>query len=781
MSHSVLTHGKSTDKEANAMASNEVEILDPETAVESQNKVAEASDVNRRHFLTALGLAGAAAGAALMTSSKSAEAQQPSNPNGYAQADVLNLLLNVKYLKATLYSYITQGTDLPGSSYVTLGTGGVYNAPAKITFSSQQITDLFNEMYYDELNQLITLRSLLGAAVAPRNTINLLGTGPSGSAPSSATTTLTQSQAIALSRLLEDLSVTAFTNAAIYLTGNNLDYAMQAMATDAFHSGAVRLLAIQNNVPYQSTQYNSVATSSTAQSAVTVSGSTTTGSNVIYSILGTNVPTAGQVLTGIGIPPGAGAVITSITNTASKTPTGITTSGSSVITGVSSVSGLLVGQPITGTNIPANAYISAIGTNTLTISVNGATVNASGSSTVAPTGIVTAGSTTITGVSSVSGVIVGQAITGTGIPTGTTVTATTSSPATITISNPVTASSVIVTTGTVTAGSNLITGVSSTNGLVTAQTINGPGIPAGTTISALTPTSITLSQNATATSPAATVQFTGITTSKSTTITAVSSTAGLSVGQLIAGANIPNGATITAIGSNTITISAAATATSTISPSGTTTAGSNVITGVTSVTGLIVGNAISGTGIPSTATITAIGTNTITISANATSTASAPEVLTSPSPEALFGGGETLTIATTETLTTPTTETLTVGQSQIVLAGNATATGINTFYVVLTDPDDVEPGDPGSAATSAAGPVAVAGTSPAIYEGFFNTAGAGTNSATNTPAGFAFARTFQQVLAVLYGYNSSNSTIATQNYEGGFYPYGVSGNIVSVT
>jgi len=60
--------------------------------------------VNRRSFIAASGVAGAAAGAALVSSPK-ALAQQPSNPNGYAQVDVLNLMLNIKYLKATLYSY----------------------------------------------------------------------------------------------------------------------------------------------------------------------------------------------------------------------------------------------------------------------------------------------------------------------------------------------------------------------------------------------------------------------------------------------------------------------------------------------------------------------------------------------------------------------------------------------------------------------------------------------------------------------------------------------------
>jgi len=82
----------------------------------------------------------------------------------------------------------------------------------------------------------------------------------------------------------------------------------------------------------------------------------------------------------------------------------------------------------------------------------------------------------------------------------------------------------------------------------------------------------------------------------------------------------------------------------------------------------------------------------------------------------------------------------------------------------------VEPYDPGTAALASNGPAALAGTSPSVYAGFFDTAGASTSSTTN-PAGATFARTFSQVLAVLYG------STASQTYQGGFFPNGVSGSI----
>jgi Ferritin-like domain len=779
MTQSVPTYRKTTDKEANAMASNDVEILDPAAPVEKSTT--SGFELDRRHFIAALGVAGAAAGTALISAHK-ALAQQPL-PNGYNQVDVINLMLQVKYLKATLYSYITQGTDLPGASQVTVGTGAVYNAPAKITTFTAQIADLFNEMYYDELNQLIALRAIQGVTVAPRQTINLIGTGPSGGITSTnppATTTLTPAQAIALARMLEDLSTSAFTTAAIYLTGPRLALAMQALASDGAHAGAIRLLAIQNNVQFQGTQFASVTTSNTAQSAVTFSGQLITGNSVIFATLPTNVPLVGSMATGIGIPPGAGAVITAVAAAPNAALTAITGKTSPTLTLVSSVTGLQVNQPITGTFIPAGTYITAVGTNTLTLSANATTA-----SVVAPTGFVTNLSPTITGVSSTTGLIIGQPITGTGIPTTPTATTimgfTTAAPLTITMSANATVTSLLSLTGAVVSGSDTIKNLSTINGLVIGQPITGAGIPTSpaTTIIGVGSSSLQMSVPATASSVAS-VSFTGIVTSGSKNVTLVSSVAGLVSGQQIGGAGIPAGTTMTTItgSTGTIVMSANATATSSVPITANVTLNSNIVSGLGSVAGITLNQTITGTGIPASTTVTQIGTNTITISNNATLTnVGGPYNATSP--ETIFAGGQLLTTPTTETVTSPTTEAITIGLTQITLAGAATVTGLNTISIVVADTQDVEPGDPGTAALSATGPTAITGTSPAVYQGFFNTAGAATSGGTNTPPGFAFARSFQQILAVLYGFNSTNSVIVTQNFEGGFYPVGVSGNITS--
>jgi len=120
-------------------------------------------------------------------------------------------------------------------------------------------------------------------------------------------------------------------------------------------------------------------------------------------------------------------------------------------------------------------------------------------------------------------------------------------------------------TGTTTAASNQITNVSSTAGLAPGMVISGTGIPAGATIVALTANTITLSIAASSATVGLALNvytFIGTTTNGSSTITGVPSTVGLSVGMPISGAGIPAGATIAAIASGTLTLSANATATS---------------------------------------------------------------------------------------------------------------------------------------------------------------------------------------------------------------------------
>ena len=220
------------------MASNEVEILDPAATVEKLKKISAGRALNRRHFLAAMGMTGAAAGAALLTGcDASTTAPTPTTTSSIAQSDVLNFALNLEYLEATFYSYITQGKDLPSS--VLSGSGAVTGGTsAALTFTganAAQITDMLNEIYYDELSHVKDLLSVLGSAAVHRPAINLAAAGA-----------ITAANALSVARQFEDVGVTAYAGALGVLTSTNLSYATQILAVEGFHSGALRLVSIQN-------------------------------------------------------------------------------------------------------------------------------------------------------------------------------------------------------------------------------------------------------------------------------------------------------------------------------------------------------------------------------------------------------------------------------------------------------------------------------------------------------------------------------------------------------
>ncbi|MGC2416022.1 MAG: PEP-CTERM sorting domain-containing protein [Stellaceae bacterium] len=196
--------------------------------------------------------------------------------------------------------------------------------------------------------------------------------------------------------------------------------------------------------------------------------------------------------------------------------------------------------------------------------------------------------------------------------------------------------------GTTTVATKQITGIASTAGINVGDAVTGTGIPAGTTVATVVDShTITLSKTATATgTTSATYTFTksGKTTNGSYTITGITSTTAIKAGDAITGTGIPPGTTVaTVVDSHTVTMSNKATTgagthtyTYALSTSGTTTGPSNVINNLASVSGIHIGDVITGTGIPANTTVTAIGTNSITMSNNATAANSGSKTITSP-------------------------------------------------------------------------------------------------------------------------------------------------------
>ncbi|HWB31900.1 MAG TPA: ferritin-like domain-containing protein [Acidobacteriaceae bacterium] len=220
------------------MASNEIEVLDAAEGVESLNRIAASREVNRRRFLATLGMAGAAAGAGLISGCSTTSSTVPvttSNPN-QAQIDVLNFALNLEYLEATFYSFIALGKDI--STSLLTGAGTLSGPPSQLTFTgnnASQIQDILSEIAYDEVNHVSGLRGLLGSAAVARPAINLAAFGA-----------ITASNALSFARLLEDVGVTAYASAIVALDGGNVTFASQILGVESFHSGALRLVCLQN-------------------------------------------------------------------------------------------------------------------------------------------------------------------------------------------------------------------------------------------------------------------------------------------------------------------------------------------------------------------------------------------------------------------------------------------------------------------------------------------------------------------------------------------------------
>ena len=356
-----------------------------------------------------------------------------------------------------------------------------------------------------------------------------------------------------------------------------------------------------------------------------------------------------------------------------------TTSGSNQLTNVGGASSLAVGQVVAAPGVPAGTTITAISGSTVTLSANatatatgvavsatsagiGTTVSGSnaitGLVTAASSGTLTSGSTAVTALGMrTSRWVIGLPVSGPGIPAGTTVTATSGTG--LTLSQAATASG---------------TGVSLVSEgplpFSIGQEIEGPGIPAGTTVTGVSPGSLTLS--AAATASASNVALAGATAGNW-------SFQWLRNGSPIQGATsstytpqVITGTANAAAGSNQLT------AVATAKGSGTLSAGSNLISGLATTSGrFLVGQAISGTGIPAAATIAAVGPGT-TLELSAPAEASGSQSLSAGSQPFAVGDAITGPTFTAGTGTGNTT------QNSKIITGVTTSTGAFAVGQLLT-------------------------------------------------------------------------------------------------
>ena len=175
-------------------------------------------------------------------------------------------------------------------------------------------------------------------------------------------------------------------------------------------------------------------------------------------------------------------------------------------------------------------------------------------------------SNVITPTAAIAGFSVGMTVSGAGVPAGTTVTAIDSATGAITLSNQIDLSQVKSITAAfsplLSNSGNAVIKLDNVAGLAVGQTVSGQGIASGTTITAINGNTVTLS---------GTIGQAGVTAIDNGTMIvsanpvlsidtanrtiAFASVAGLSVGALLTGSDIPANAVITGIDANTRTVS----------------------------------------------------------------------------------------------------------------------------------------------------------------------------------------------------------------------------------
>jgi Ferritin-like domain len=235
--------------------------------VEQAKSIRAERTLNRRRFMTGLSLAGAAGSMALLGGCGNSHSNGSSTvmAAGPSETDVLNFALNLEYLESTFYSFATQGTDLP--SNLTAGSGAITGAPsAKIAFPNQQITDIFNEIFFNEMSHVADLQSLIGSGHVARPALDLSAAGA-----------VTSANIITIARQFEDVGTTAYAGATALLTGTNLAYAAQILAVEGFQAGALRLISIQQSAPFAAADSLDVPTSDPGAEVLATQGPTAAG------------------------------------------------------------------------------------------------------------------------------------------------------------------------------------------------------------------------------------------------------------------------------------------------------------------------------------------------------------------------------------------------------------------------------------------------------------------------------------------------------------------------
>ena len=217
-----------------AQAAEEMKTLTVERRVAS---------MSRRNFFNKVAAGGAAAGALALAGCNDATVISPPGTPTAAPSvtDVLNFALNLEYLEAQFYAYVTTGSGIPAAD---MGTPtGATTGGAIVAFVNPMVASIATQLATDERLHVELLRTqivALGGTPVSMPAINLAAGG-------AVTNDMTF---LAAARQLETVGISAYAGGAQYLVTSTvaLQYAAQILDTEAQHEGFLRELCIQLNV-----------------------------------------------------------------------------------------------------------------------------------------------------------------------------------------------------------------------------------------------------------------------------------------------------------------------------------------------------------------------------------------------------------------------------------------------------------------------------------------------------------------------------------------------------
>lgn len=198
--------------------------------------------INRRRFLQAAGIAAGAATAVGLTGCGGLLGVDPEAGPAPSPADVLNFALNLEYLEASFYLYITTGSGLESADMGT-SPGTVSGGGGVVKFTDPAVAALAQQLAADEQAHVKFIRAALQTVnVTPVDmpSLNLAALG----------SVTDDTSFLTIARALETVGTSAYEGGIQYLAISALavNYAALIHDTEAQHESSLRQFLIAKNI-----------------------------------------------------------------------------------------------------------------------------------------------------------------------------------------------------------------------------------------------------------------------------------------------------------------------------------------------------------------------------------------------------------------------------------------------------------------------------------------------------------------------------------------------------